>query len=172
MIYPRPIKPVDLAVALRLAASPEAKYERLARDVGVSASAAHASVRRLQAAGLLRAGSRTVNRLALREFLEHGVRYAFPARPGAEARGVPTAHAAPPLASHIVADDAFVWPSVSGTIRGRSLAPLYAGATELPTRCPSLYESLALVDALRVGRARERKLAHEELGRRLAGRAG
>jgi len=33
-------------------------------------------------------------------------------------------------------------------------------------RHPALYELLALVDALRGGRARERKLAREELARR------
>jgi hypothetical protein len=33
---------------------------------------------------------------------------------------------------------------------------------------PKLYELLALVDAIRVGRARERKLAESELEKRLA----
>jgi len=163
-----PLKPVDLVVSLRLAEVPEAKYEQLSADLGISSSTAHASVRRLQEAGLLRPGSRVVNRLALREFLEHGVRYAFPARPGAEVRGVPTAHAAPSLAAHIVAQDALVWPSASGSSIGRAITPLYPQATELPQRCPSVYESLALVDALRVGRVRERKLAREELERKLA----
>jgi len=167
----RPLKPVDVVVALRLAELPQAKYEQLSADLGISSSTAHGSVQRLQAAGLLRPSSRAVNRLALCEFLEHGVRYAFPARPGAEVRGVPTAHSTPPLARHIVAEDALVWPSASGSSRGRAIAPLYRKATELPRRCPSVYESLALVDALRVGRARERKLAFEELARRLAAAA-
>jgi hypothetical protein len=121
----------------------------------------------LAAAGLLRPGTRTVNRLALREFLEHGVRYAFPARPGIEARGVPTAHAAPPLSSHIVSAHAYVWPSAAGPSSGQSVTPLYPAAIRLPDRCPSVYESLALVDALRVGQARERKLAAEVLARKL-----
>src|SRR5260370_4422134 len=111
MIDPQPLKPLDLVVGLRLAQAPAATYEQLSLDLGISASAAHAAVRRLQAAGLLRPGSRVVNRLALSEFLEHGVRYAFPAPPGVEARVVPTSHAAPPLASRIVAEDILVWPS-------------------------------------------------------------
>ena len=163
-----PLKPIDVVVALRLAEAPEAKYEQLRDHLGVSASWAHAAVRRLQAAGLLRPDSRTVNRLALREFLEHGLRYAFPAQPGAEARGIPTAHSGPPLAAHVVAEDSIVWPSAAGPSVGRAIAPLYDRATELPQRCPSVYENLTLVDALRVGRARERKLATEELDRRLA----
>jgi DNA-binding Lrp family transcriptional regulator len=163
-----PLKPVDVVVALRLAETPEAKYQQLSDDLGISASWAHAAVRRLQAAGLLRPGSRVVNGLTLREFLEHGLRYAFPAHPGAEARGVPTAHSGPPLAARVVAEDRLVWPSASGPTIGRAVAPLYERATELPRRCPSVYESLTLVDALRVGRARERKLAGEDLARRLA----
>jgi hypothetical protein len=47
------------------------------------------------------------------------------------------------------------------------VTPLYAAAVRLPERCPSLYESLALVDALRVGQARERKLAVEALAQKL-----
>jgi DNA-binding Lrp family transcriptional regulator len=168
MVADQSLKPVDLVVALRLAEAPEAKYEELSGDLGISPSTAHASVRRLRAAGLLRPDSRTVNRLALSEFLAHGVRYAFPARLGPEMRGVPTAHAAPPLAEHIVAEDVLVWPSASGSSRGRAISPLYPRATELPERCPSLYQSPALVDALRVGRARERRLALEAIRRKLA----
>lgn len=163
-----PLKPIDLVVGLRLLEIPEAKYDRLRADLGISTSTAHAAVQRLRAAGLLRPESRTVNRLTLTEFLEHGVRYAFPARPGPEARGVPTAHAAPPLAAHILAEDALVWPSATGSSTGRAVVPLYPGATDLPQRCPSLYQSLALVDALRVGRAREQKLARDELKAKFA----
>ncbi len=165
------LKPVDLAVGLRLAEAPEAKYDQLSADLGISASTAHGAVRRLQVAGLLRPGSRAVNRLAFQKFLEHGVRYAFPARLGAEVRGIPTAHAGPPLARHIVAEDVLVWPSASGPAVGHAVVPLYRGATELPDRCPSVYESLTLVDALRVGRARERKLAAEALWQKLQAQA-
>jgi DNA-binding Lrp family transcriptional regulator len=163
-----PLKPVDVLVVFGLVHHPEATYEQLSADLGVSASWAHKSVKRLQAAGLLRPDSRAVNRLTLKEFLEHGLRYAFPAKPGAEVRGIPTAHSGPPLSQRIVAEDAMVWPSVTGSAFGREVAPLYPGAIELPKRSPEVYELLTLADALRVGRARERKLAAEELERRLA----
>src|SRR6266700_1070993 len=153
----QPLKPVDIAVGLRLADAPEANYGQLSAELGISSSTAHASVGRLQAAGLLRPGSRQVNRPAFREFLEHGVRYAFPAQPGIEARGIPTAHSGPPLAGHIVAEDVFVWPDARGPVRGHAIEPLYPGAKGLPRRCPSLYEALTLVDAIRVGRTRERR---------------
>ncbi|NIM48601.1 MAG: hypothetical protein GTN62_02695 [Gemmatimonadales bacterium] len=167
MRTPQALHSVDLPVVLRLAESPEAKYGSLGEDLGISGSTAHQAVRRLGVSGLLRPGSRTVNWLALRQFLAHGLRYAFAARPGAQVRGVPTAHAAPPLAHHIVSDDALVWPDANGPANGRAVVPLYPQATQLPERCPSAYELLALADALRVGRARERSYALELLDARL-----
>src|SRR5260370_24466710 len=118
MIALEPLKPVDVVVGLRLAEAPEAKYDQLSADLGISSSTAHASVRRLQAAGLLRPSTRRVNWLAFQEFLAHGFRYAFPAPPGERARGVPTAHAGPPLARPIVPGDVIVSPDAAGPAAG------------------------------------------------------
>jgi hypothetical protein len=54
-------------------------------------------------------------------------------------------------------------------MRGESLVPLYDGAPQLASTAPELYELLTLVDAIRVGRARERKMATEALDARLKG---
>lgn len=156
------LRPVDLVVAIQLAMEPGQLYEALAETLNVSVSTAHKAVTRLTSARLA-GGDREVNRMALVEFLSHGVRYAFFAEPGADVRGVPTAHSAPPLAEEFVSDEAYVWPSPRGTQRGAAVPPLYEGAAELPDRAPELYSALALVDAIRVGRARERKRAIEHL---------
>lgn len=162
-----PLKPADVAVALQLSLTPDAPYRELARAVGISHGEAHNAVRRLQAARLLRVGSRTVKPEALLEFLLGGVPYVFAASPGAEVRGVPIAHAAPPLSADLVAADAYVWPSAEGLVRGESLEPLYAGAVRTAAENPALYELLTLVDALRAGRARERQRARDYLRQRL-----
>jgi len=161
------LRPLDIAVALGLAAwtdSTAPTYLALGQRLGLSASTVHQSVQRLQAAGLLHPDSRTPNRLALREFLTHGVRYCFPPALGAEVLGVPTAHSGPGLAALFDASDAIVWPDSSGTVRGTSLTPLYPGATALPERAPEVYRMLSLVDGIRVGRARERSAAIAALG--------
>lgn len=107
-------------------------------------------------------------RRALLDFLLHGVQYVFPVEPGAIVRGVPTAHAAPPLSDTIVeSEEKFVWSDEEGGARGQAITPLYPTVSAAAQRDPKLYELLALVDALRVGRAREQKLAREELERRL-----
>jgi hypothetical protein len=164
---PSVLRPLDVAVAIRLAQTPGATFEALGRDLFMSTSTAHEAVKRLEAAQLVVRGSRRVNRLALREFLEHGVRYAFPATVAAQVQGVPTAHSGPPLAAQIVAVDPVVWPAAHGPVRGAGVTPLLARAAELPEHCPELYEALTLVDALRVGRARERTLASAALRERL-----
>jgi hypothetical protein len=48
-----------------------------------------------------------------------------------------------------------------------SVEPLYRTVPEAVAGDSELYELLALIDAIRVGRAREIKIAHDELSRRL-----
>ncbi|WP_337172229.1 hypothetical protein [Gemmatimonas aurantiaca] len=134
----------------------------MARKLEISTSTAHQSVRRLFTAGLLRKGfegERAVNRHALVEFLTHGVRYAFPAVPGKTTRGVPTAHAGPAMRGSLVVDDAVVWPDAEGDSEGPEIEPLWPKAARVARERPQLYAMLSAVDALRVGRVRERQLA-------------
>jgi DNA-binding Lrp family transcriptional regulator len=161
------LRPLDVAVALRLAEIPGATYQALAADLAISSATAHEAVSRLSDAGLVRRAERHVNRRALLEFLEHGVRYAFPGKLGTPVRGVPTAHSGPVLAKELEALEPVVWPEPTGTAVGPAVSPLLDKASRLPTSCPSVYEMLTLVDAIRVGRARERTLATEHLRRRL-----
>jgi hypothetical protein len=86
-------------------------------------------------------------------------------------RGVPTAYAALPLSDliHADRDPIPVWPDAEGETRGVALEPLYPTAPAAARADPQLYQCLALIDALRSGRARERNLAKEHLTRLLDG---
>ena len=161
------LHPIDVAIALSLVEAPRATFQQVAEMLGISSSTAHGAIARLRQAGLVKKESVEVVRSALLEFLEHGVRYAFPAVVQAEGRGVPTAHAGPLLRDAIVADFPFVWPAAGGAALGPSIAPLFRQAVELPSRNPGVYALLTLVDALRVGRVRERELAIGLLRNRL-----
>jgi predicted transcriptional regulator len=165
------LKPQDLLVVLKLASAKEGErtFPQLAAALGISASEAHAAVARLSKSGLVDESTRSVRKAALCEFLVHGVRYVFPPDWSGVTRGVPTSCAAPPLSAHFaVGDLPPVWPHPEGKVRGEGLAPLYASAPAAALRDPVLYEWLALTDAVRAGRARERQLATKELERRLA----
>ena len=163
------LSPFDLVVALRLLSGAD-KFAALAADLGASLSQVHKSVQTLEFAQLLRPGTREVNRIHLGEFLIHGARYAFPARPGVRVIGVPTAHSARDLINEIKATEAYVWPSADGEVIGSSIEPLYAGAPKLRERSPETYRLLTLFDALRVGSSRERRLARTKLETALAHR--
>ena len=166
------LKPQDVLVVLRLATAPEPDrtFPRLAAALGISASETHAAVKRAIASGLVDRATRTVRKASLLEFLLHGLRYVFPAEWSGVTRGVPTSYAAPPLRSQFsIGELSPVWPHPDGTSRGEGLVPLYRSVPDAALRDPQLYEWLALVDAVRSGRARERRMAADERERRLAG---
>jgi DNA-binding Lrp family transcriptional regulator len=170
------LKPQDVVVTLKLLEFEERRppFAQIAEELAMSVSEVHAAVKRAQAAHLVHGpelGERP-NCKALEEFLLHGLKYVFPAQHGAMTRGVPTSYAAEPLKRYIKAGDepVPVWPSSNGPIRGIAFAPLYRSVPKAATRDSYLYELLALVDALRDGRAREREIAEKELIIRLRSR--
>jgi DNA-binding Lrp family transcriptional regulator len=167
------LKPQDVYVALKIVASQSdrAPYSQLAAELVMSPSEVHASVRRAEGSHLLHGPQRKnrPNFIALEEFLLHGLKYVFPPERGELTRGVPTSYAAEPLRSIITQgnEPSPVWPYEEGKQRGIAFEPLYKTAPIAALRDASFYEYLALADALREGRARERKTAEAELCRRL-----
>jgi len=162
----------DILILLKLSTGVEAGpwlQQDLARDLGLSPAEVHKALARAAAAGLYQAKQRKVMRGPLLEFLVHGLKYVFPARLGGPSRGVPTAWAAPVLADQVVSNEADrpVWPHGEGNARGPSVSPLYETAPDAALRDPKLYELLALVDAIRLGGARDRKLAADALQKNL-----
>ena len=167
------LKPQDLLVLLKIVTAYRDKpwrYSDLARDLKMSQSEVHSAIKRSEMAKLYDSLTRRPIRAHLSEYLISGVRYAYPAIPGKEAIGIPTAHSAPPLNKVIVADkgDIYVWPSRSGKVKGQSIEPLYSAVPSACAKDEELHKLFALVDALRVGRAREidlaKKIIHEKLG--------
>jgi hypothetical protein len=169
------LKPQDIVIALKLVALGEGKwtYAQLAYEIGMSPAEVHAGIKRLLAASLVVKDSiapvRPVKQ-ALEEFLVHGIKYAFPPVRGGITRGVVTSSSAPPLDKEFVHSDEFppVWPEPEGSVRGQEFSPLYRSVPKAAQQDQRLYELLALVDAIRGGRARERAMAIEELRKRLA----
>lgn len=139
----------------------------IAAQLRISPSEVTESLARSAFAGLYDPESKRVMSRALFEFLQYGLKYVFPQQPGALIRGVPTAHSAKPLSDLIQASEHYVWPSANGTVRGQAIEPLYPTIVQAIESDPLLYEMLALIDAIRVGKAREVKLAVDELRKRL-----
>ncbi|MDZ7937377.1 MAG: hypothetical protein U5M53_03500 [Rhodoferax sp.] len=206
------LKPQDFLVALKLVAwgGQRWTYARLAQELGISASEAHACIKRGLQAGLLRqnyavippslagdissvmsvqepvgiyrvsrkrvsptyaAGGHAASDNAvlphpnnLAEFALHGAKYAFPGVRLPLAVGVPTSHSAPAFAGVFAPGSSdFVWPHPNGLVRGVGVEPLHPSVPYAAMQDAKLYEMLALFDALRVGKARERGMALERL---------
>jgi hypothetical protein len=167
------LKPQDIVVLLKLSLVGDERppYLKIANEVHMYPSEVYTSVKRARASQLLQGPEMQdrLNRSALLEFLVHGIRYAFPAEKGSLTRGIPTSYGASPLNEHIDAgsDPLPVWPYADGHTRGYSLLPLHKNAPQAALEDVRLYQLLALVDALRDGRVRERRIAVEELRNRL-----
>jgi hypothetical protein len=110
-------------------------------------------------------GGPIVNRRALEEFLAFGVRYVFPAKTLGLARGIPTGLTAPIFQGELKSggDQIPVWPDPHGDTVGLAVDPLYKTVTRAVREDRTLYELLAIVDSIRIGQPRERKLAIKHL---------
>ncbi|MDO9434944.1 hypothetical protein [Hydrogenophaga sp.] len=167
------LKPFDFVLAVKIAVTKDQDFliAQLADEFAVSLSTVHAALGRSEAARLLTrsAGSIRALRPALQEFAIHGLKYAFPAAVGRATRGMPTAIGAPVLAAHFEATGAPVpvWSHPEGTTYGFEVIPLHPSVPKVALKDQALYDVLALVDALRVGAAREREIALNELKARL-----
>jgi len=171
--YNRHMQGQDVALLLKLAIlnEPQVPSKNLAESLFISPSEVSKALKRCADSGLLyvSSGEKRVNRSALMEFLAHGLKYVFPPAKGPLVRGVPTAVSAEPLKSRLLEDGEppAVWPYAAGKVRGMSLAPLYKGAPKAALLDPKFYGVLALCDAIRSGRTRERNLAVELLGKEI-----
>jgi hypothetical protein len=159
------IKPQDILILMKILSMDRRDWRQvdLAESLDISQSEVSQSLVRLKYADLLTDDTRNVMRSSLLEFLLHGIKYAFPQKPGAMVRGIPTAHSAPPLKNEILSNENYVWPTATGDVRGFRVDPLYPSIPKAVKNDLKLYAMLALVDAIRIGRAREKKLAEQEL---------
>ena len=163
------LKPQDVVVVLKLLSYGQSRpsYAQMGDELFLSPSEVHGSIQRARQAQLINGPESEAipNKTAVFEFLVHGLKYTFPPERGAMTRGMPTSYFAEPLNQKISAgnDPPPVWPSPDGMARGYSLKPLYKTVPQAAKGDQKLYEMLVLVDALRDGRARDRKIAEQEL---------
>jgi hypothetical protein len=163
------LKAQDLIVALKLAvssASTRLTYADLSLKLGLPASALHASVQMLKQARLITGSFRdgiNVQRRSLLELIIYGVPYFFPAMIGGPSRGMQTGLVPLDTDKLFIDEEAYVWPTPHGTVRGRSLQPLHPCALMACAQDAKLYKLLMCIDVLRTEGAREREFASKIL---------
>jgi len=145
----------------------------LQASLGISKTEVAAALKRCQQIGLIRVDPDTqlprANSKALLGFIEHGLRYVYPVKPAEIVRGIPTSFSAPVLEGKLMSggDLIYVWPDAYGTRKGQSITPLFKSVPGAVKKDPRLYEYLALIDAVRLGNAREANLANQILRERI-----
>ena len=164
------MRPQDIVVLLKIIASDNNQWRNLdiAYSLKISPSEVSEVLNRCKIAKLINKEKRDVHLNALTEFLVYGLKYVFPAEPGAIAKGIPTAHSASPIKEKIISStESYVWPNSKGNLRGQSIDPLYKTIPEAALEDQKFYELIALVDTIRIGKAREVKMAIDELKNRI-----
>lgn len=164
------MRPQDIVVLLKIIAfrHDDWQYRDLAISLKISLSEVSEALNRCKIAGLIDSKKRKININSLKEFLFFGLKYVFPAEPGAIVKGIPTAHSASPIKEHISSgSDVYVWSSAKGTHRGQAIEPLFKSIPQIVQEDKLFYELLVIVDTIRVGKVREINIAKEELEKRL-----
>ena len=141
----------------------------LAALTGIGKTEVNASVNRSIDVGLAKVrnarGMVSVNKKRLFEFVYYGLKFVFPVKPAELTRGVPTSFAAPVLSKKLFSagDTKLVWPEAEAETMGQAVTPLYRTVTFAIKGDAKLYSYLALIDAIRIGNARELRVASKEL---------
>jgi hypothetical protein len=164
------MRPQDILVLLKIISMKNQNWLNLdiANSLKISQSEVSEVLNRCKIARLINGDKRKVHINSFKEFIVYGLKYVFPAEPGPVVRGIPTAHSAPPISEHIFSGtDNYVWPYAKGTLRGQAIEPLYKTIPIVAQNDQLFYELLVIIDTLRVGRAREIKIALEELEERI-----
>ena len=166
------LKPADIYVLAGLAGREDKwSYRQLAADLRVPHPLVQRAVARAGEADLYSESRRSVHLPHFEEFASHALRFVAPGRLGPLVPGLPAAWAAPPMSKLIRSsgDDPLpVWPSARrGGVRGQALEPLHRAAVEAVQDDPDLAQMLSLLDSLRAGDVRVRRVAADELHDRL-----
>jgi len=163
------IRPQDIVILLKmLTVSREDWYLKdLAYDLKISQSEVSESLHRSQIAGFVDKYKRRVDKLALMEFLAHGLKYTFPEEPGKIVNGFSAAYSAAPLYHVFRSQESYVWPHKDGNRRGHYIRPLHKNVPDACMKDDRLYELLALSDVVRIGNKADKEKAVLELRRRI-----
>lgn len=164
------LRPQDVLILLKLIVEEGKPWTQMsiAKALLMSQSEVSESLARSGYARLLYEKGKKVARQPLIDLLQYGIAWIFPQQPGSVVRGIPTAHSAAPLNGLITSEEHYVWPYAKGSVRGQAIQPLYSAILPIIEKDTELYELLALVDALRVGKVREKKLAIELLKKKIS----
>ena len=171
------LRPQDVLLACKLFSLGESEwiFSRLAGSLSISASEAHAATERCKSAGVLGTprGKLTIAKRRFFELCTVTAPQVFYAVRGPVESGVPTSIYAEPLKGVFPPDlkrvVPLIWPYESGATTGESLLPIYPTVPRAVQHDEMLHKLLALIDVVRVGESKERRMAIDLLDKLILG---
>lgn len=160
------MRPQDIPILLKIISIAEQPWHNkdLAAELFISPSEISESLYRSSVSGLIDTGNKKkVFRQSLMEFLQHGFHYVFPVELGSLTKGLYTGHSHPFMKAQFPGEENYVWPDPRGEGLGIRIAPLYKNQLKAAQLDPTLYLMLALIDVIRTGKVREKKVAIAKL---------
>ncbi|MDE3185097.1 MAG: hypothetical protein KGM16_16935 [Bacteroidota bacterium] len=141
------MRPQDIVVSLKIMVrgSNPWRHLDLTNELFIGQSEISESLNRNAISGLLNAEKKKVHGHALMEFIEHGLRYIYPASPGAMVNGIYTAHSYPFMQQKFATEVNYVWPAERGRVRRFSIEPLYKDVVKAVMSDEKLYKMLVLI---------------------------
>ncbi|PCJ29756.1 MAG: hypothetical protein COA99_19145 [Moraxellaceae bacterium] len=155
------LKPLDTLVALKYASLVRSDLMHLGmreigESIGISGAEVSRSSQRLFKASLLSQKDFRLLTLNLKEWIEHGIRYAIPLEVEGFGRGMASGFDCPLLESNMVAKtNPWVWRSNIGSASGNIIKPIYKTVPIAADNDKWLYQLLSVVDIFRGGKPRE-----------------
>jgi hypothetical protein len=159
------MRPQDIVVLVKIVLweNRSWQFQELARALYISPAEVSESVNRSSFAGLINHERKKVHRLSFFEFLQFGMPYVFPQSPGSLTKGMATGHCHRYFSHGIISNDVYVWPELNGSDYGQAIQPFYHNQVKAAKKDELLYEALAVLDVIRTGKSREKKMAIEYL---------
>lgn len=159
------MRPQDVVILLKILNLRDEswQYRDLSFALRLSVSEIAESLNRSHMAQLIDESKRKIHRQSLMEFIRYGLHYVFPQVPGGMVTGLATAHSHPYFKKYFTSEMQYAWPDENGKMRGLMIQPLYKTVVDAVKEDENLYLQLAAIDILRVGRARELKMAIDTL---------
>jgi hypothetical protein len=160
------MRPHDVVVLLGvlLQKNNEWYMKDLATKLLLSQSEISESLHRSMQVQLIDHQKKMVQRLNLKDFLFHGLKFVFPAIQGTIERGIPTGTSSNPFKDQVQTKIPMVWAHQQGQIEGISITPLYQKLPDACQKWDKLHHILSAVDLIRLNKSsREVNIAKEFL---------
>jgi len=163
----RGLKPHDIAILGMLVTEKNwPSQSKISRELCISQSEVSLGFKALEKVGLIQSSAKKVNKISVKEFIIHVIKYLIPIEKEGISRGFLTGPSSVFFKDKVHSDNMYIWPHEEGDSKGIIINSVIAKMPESIISNRSLYLFLSIVDIFRgLGGVRHLKEAEKELER-------